>query len=138
MANVLFLGARKLLGCQRSLRCSMATRVLGQFCAFILRACLFLRGQKKRTGAPSNLLLVAAKKIPSMKISSQQDMIQVLEKRLKCGKKLFRTVLGRDCCACSSGHYNAKSDAACGFNSMTALDQILPKIRAISRKRHLA
>lgn len=76
----------------------------------------------------------AAKKLCKYCLQPETPISKVLEKKLGCGKTLFRTVLARDAHVCGLGFDDPSSDATVGENSSKALDKLLPKIPAVSRK----
>lgn len=83
-------------------------------------------------------ITAAARKLARMQIHDDDNVVVILEQKLKCGKKLFRTALARDCKACGIGSYNPEADDTIGSNSVAALDRLVPPVQSISRRSALA
>ena len=99
-------------------------------------ACSFLQGKAKTTRM-TFLRQCARKLSQSLQITEGTD-IPALLSVLRCGEKLFRTVLCRDCAALRLGHYDPSSDSTLGSNSEAALHKLLPDhIASITKQRSL-
>ena len=95
-------------------------------------SCGFLQGQAKTTRM-TFLRQRAQKLCQSPQITEGTDVPALLP--LRCGTKLFRTVLWRDCAALRLGHYDPSSDSTLGSNSEAALYHLLPHVPSITKQR---
>lgn len=90
---------------------------------------------RKKNRCPVKFSFSAAKKLANYRLQPEELIVPLLENKVRCGKKLFRIALVRDAHVCGLGSYDPCADSAIGGNSCDALDTLLPKIRAVTRKR---
>ena len=76
----------------------------------------------------------AQKLCQSPQITEGTDVPALLS-ALRCGTKLFRTVLCRDCAALRLGHYDPSPDSTLGSNSEAALYHLLPHVPSITKQQ---
>ena len=97
-------------------------------------SCGFSQGQAKTTRM-TFLRQCAQKPVANHRRKQKVPTFLALLSALRCGTKLFRTVLCRDCAALRLGHYDPSSDSTPGSNSEAALYHLLLHVPSITKQR---